>query len=525
MARRGHAYPNVRVVASDLVNTGVGVLAPGASAEEGLARAMRLDVAGFAVAPRDARAVLRDDLRRAVALGLGDLPATRVARSLPVVDADAGEVAVRRALAGGAPLVLVRDGATLVGAVAPSGTWNVRPLGPSLAPRLAVVLDDEAHRLLRRVALLAEEQGGRAFLVGGAVRDAVAGEARGGTRDLDVVVEGDGVAVARLLADATGGQVIAHARFLTASVLAPGRRRVDIATARAERYEAPGALPHVRPAGIDEDLRRRDFTVNAMAAELSSGSFHLVDPLGGQCDLAGRRLRVLHPLSFVEDPTRLCRAARYAVRLGLTPDPWTAACRRLALERAPFAALSGARLVAELKLVLQEPHAARVLALLGTDGVFRLFDRGYRYTPATAARIGALASARDWAQRHARPVVALELLLLVLLGDQAPRVAADALGRLGVSGEPGARLARGPPGNARAVGSPPRRVRAQRRGAGAAGPSGAGVGLALAERQRRRPPHGDALRDARRRGEAVAGRRRGHGPRDSPRPRGGAGPG
>ncbi len=130
---------------------------------------------------------------------------------------------------------------------------------------------------------------------------------------------------ARLLAAEIGGALVEHARFLTASVTCD-RRRVDIATARAERYEVPAALPRVRPAAIGEDLRRRDFTVNAMAAELSSGAFLLVDPLGGRRDLQRRRLRVLHPLSFVEDPTRIFRAARYGARLGLTPDPWTAAC-------------------------------------------------------------------------------------------------------------------------------------------------------------------------------------------------------
>jgi tRNA nucleotidyltransferase/poly(A) polymerase len=104
-----------------------------------------------------------------------------------------------------------------------------------------------------------------------------------------------------------------------------------------------------------------------------------------------RRLRVLHPLSFVEDPTRVFRAARYAVRLGLTLDPWTAACRRLALGRAPFDALSGARLTAELLRILEEPHAERVLARLAMDGAFRLIARGYRYGVPTGVRLGALA--------------------------------------------------------------------------------------------------------------------------------------
>jgi tRNA nucleotidyltransferase (CCA-adding enzyme) len=407
------------------------------SAQAALAGAARHGVGGYVAA--SGRAVLREDLCRVVALGLGHVAAARVGRPCPVVAADADEVSVRRQLLHGAPLVVVRTGAKLVGAVAPSGA-EAPILGPSLAARLAALLDAGARGILLRIARLAEGQGSRAFVAGGVVRDAVAGQTRRGARDLDVVIEGDGVSVARRLAEETGGQFAAHVRFLTASVRIDGGPRVDVATARAERYEAPGALPRVRPAGIAEDLRRRDFTVNAMAVELSSGRFHLVDPLGGRRDLALRRLRILHPLSFVEDPTRLMRAGRYAVRLGLALDPWTAASRRFAVELAPFAALSGARLVAELKLALEEPHPERVLARLAGDGTFRLFASRYRHTRTTAARLRGLVPALGWARLHAPAASAVELLVLVLLADQTPGTAADALGRLGVTGSPAARL-------------------------------------------------------------------------------------
>jgi tRNA nucleotidyltransferase (CCA-adding enzyme) len=439
MARRGHTYPHVRISAGDLVNTALGSLAPRARVDDELLRATRLDLTGF-VAPRDARVVLREDLRRAAALGLGGLPAARVARAIPVVDAGTSEITVRRELARGAPLVLIREGTTSMGAVAPPGPEGARAMGLSLAPRLGAALDQTAHRLLRRVARLAEGQGSRAFAVGGVVRDAVRGEIPNDRRDLDVVVDGDGLAVARLLAAETGGKLVEHRRFLTASMVDPGGRRVDVATARAESYEVPGALPHVRPATIDGDLHRRDFTENAMAAELSSESFCLVDPLGGRRDVQERRLRVLHPLSFVEDPTRLFRAARYAARLGLTPDPWTVECRRLALELAPFDALSGARLIAELKLVLNEAQPERALAMLGTDDVFRLLDRDYRYTPTTASGLGRLGSTLAWSQTLALAVIPVELLLLVLLDDQTPRIAAGALRRLSVNAESTSRL-------------------------------------------------------------------------------------
>src|SRR5947208_468905 len=155
-------------------------------------------------------------------------------------------------------------------------------------------------------------------------------------RDLDLVVEGDGPAVARRLAQELGGTLREHERFLTASVETPGAGRIDVATARTERYETRGALPRVMPAAIEEDLRRRDFSVNAMAIELASGAWGLLDPFGGREDLARRRLRVLHPLAYVEDPTRLFRAARHGARLGLTPDRATLAAQALP-RRAPGA--------------------------------------------------------------------------------------------------------------------------------------------------------------------------------------------
>src|SRR5262245_29166472 len=407
----------------------------------GLARAGRLHVAACTVGPNDGRVVLSDDLRRAVALGLGDVPATRLARDLPEVGAEAGEIAVRRELAEGAPLVLVRGGAShLLGAISPVGTMGTGAMGPSLAARLDAALDEESRRLLRRLARLAEGQGSRAFLVGGAVRDALAGEAHRAGRDLDVVVEGDGLAVAHQLAAEMRWEIDAHPRFLTASLFGPEDRRVDVAAARAEQYDARGALPRIRPADITEDLARRDFTVNAMAVELSSGAFYLVDPLGGQRDLARRRLRILHPLSFVEDPTRLFRAARYAVRLGLTPDQWTVHCRDLALEQAPFDALSGARLAAELTLIAREEHPARVLARLGREGAFRLFASRHRYSPCTAEQFRALAPTFDWARGHGLAVSPLELIALILLADQTPSVVTEGLDRLAMRGATRTRL-------------------------------------------------------------------------------------
>jgi tRNA nucleotidyltransferase (CCA-adding enzyme) len=289
--------------------------------------------------------------------------------------------------------------------------------------------------LLTTIGRIADEHDGRAFLVGGIVRDLW----RGATierRDLDVVVEGDGPTVARRLARAVGGSVIEHRRFLTASIETRAFGRIDVATSRSERYESPGALPRVMPASIGEDLRRRDFTVNAMAIELASGEFGLIDPLGGRLDLARRRLRTLHPLSYVEDPTRIFRAARYAARLGLSPDRATARSQALALRLAPYAALSGQRIAAEIEHTLGETRAADILTGLGRSGAFRLLDPRYRFTATSRRRVKELAGALAWAYAHALDVDAVGLAALALVDDQPPVVADAALARLGFSGGP-----------------------------------------------------------------------------------------
>src|SRR3954452_4756045 len=153
------------------------------------------------------------------------------------------------------------------------------------------------------------------WLVGGAVRDVLLGAT---VRDLDLAVEGDLDAVVGAL----GSSIEDHVRFGTATVETTDRGVVNVARTRTETYARPGALPDVRPAGIDEDLARRDFTVNAIAVGLPGGEVRAVP--GALEDIGSRALRVLHPRSFVDDPTRLLRLARYESRLGLEVEPWTA---------------------------------------------------------------------------------------------------------------------------------------------------------------------------------------------------------
>jgi tRNA nucleotidyltransferase (CCA-adding enzyme) len=219
------------------------------------------------------------------------------------------------------------------------------------------------------------------YLVGGVVRDLLLG-ADG--VDLDVAVEGD----ARALADIPGYEPERDELFLTGR-LQSGEGKIDIAQTRAESYPRPGALPDVRPAPIGEDLARRDFTVNAMAYPLKENA-ELIDPHQGLEDLRAGRLRVLHDRSFIDDPTRALRAARYAARFGFDLDPGTA---RL-LAEADLSTVSNDRIQNEVRRIAEENDPARALQLIVDWGVMPTLDPA---APARVAEVTRLASAPPWA--------------------------------------------------------------------------------------------------------------------------------
>jgi tRNA nucleotidyltransferase (CCA-adding enzyme) len=224
------------------------------------------------------------------------------------------------------------------------------------------------------------------YLVGGAVRDLLLGRGRA---DIDLVVEGDATALAERL----GAEVVSHERFATAKVRLDGHE-LDIASARSESYPHPGALPVVEPAAtIEEDLRRRDFTINAMAIPLL-GEPHLIDPCDGRADVASKRLRVLHPRSFEDDPTRAIRAARYAARFGFELEPETAEL----LRRADLETVSADRREAELLRLAGEPSAPDAYRLLGEWGLIELREGGVEL----ARRVGELLELPLWQLRAER---------------------------------------------------------------------------------------------------------------------------
>ena len=227
-----------------------------------------------------------------------------------------------------------------------------------------------------------------AYLVGGAVRDLLLGVV---SPDIDIVVETDAVAFARALAERLGGTVVAHDRFDTATVRAEGVV-VDVAQTRVEHYPTPGSLPVVAPAPLADDLRRRDFAINAMAVALRGDELgHLHDPHGGQRDLRDRRVRILHDHSFLDDPTRLIRAARYETRLDFRMDKDTERLAREAVDIGAMKTLSGPRLRDALFLLLAEHDAPSALGRLHDLGVDRGLHPALEFDPtlAASAAIGA----------------------------------------------------------------------------------------------------------------------------------------
>ncbi len=283
--------------------------------------------------------------------------------------------------------------------------WHAGPQWTMVwMPRPATDLSEQVRAIAGMEQLLAAvESLPPLHLVGGGVRDLLRG-AR--SVDIDLVVEADAAAIARQLAARLGGQVVEHQRFGTATVRA-GELVIDIAMTRRERYERPGALPEVQPAGLAEDLQRRDFTVNAMAIGLSGsdlGALH--DPHGGLADLEAGLIRVLHGRSFIDDPTRLLRAVRYEKRLAFDLEDGTDRLAREAAAAGTLATVSGPRIRDELMDLLSEPEAPAAVGRLRELGIARALHPSLAADPELVAG-AALASAETGASPALAELAAL----------------------------------------------------------------------------------------------------------------------
>jgi len=303
-----------------------------------------------------------------------------------------------------------------------------QPLPPAAISRLRSLPAALTSRI-ETIAAVSRESGVPAFLVGGFVRDLLLAR---DDRDLDVVVEGDGIAFAHRLAAAVGGRVKVHGAFLTATVVDREGFPIDVATARREVYRTPAALPEVEASTLEEDLFRRDVTVNTLALRLGpEPGYELIDPFGGRRDLETGTLRVLHVDSFRDDPTRILRAVRLEQRLGFRIAPETLGLIAEALAAGAFDRLSGSRLKAELAKLLGDPVALQGIARLAELGVLRAIDPRLAIDDATVERLR-----RTRAAPEGQPaVVAWRLVLMALVAGWEESDLARLADRLLLAGE------------------------------------------------------------------------------------------
>ena len=245
-------------------------------------------------------------------------------------------------------------------------------------------LSEGSFALLKALRGLAAAQGAPVYLVGGPVRDLLLG---GPAQDLDFAVVGDAPALARQWAIELGGRAVVHSRFGTATLTA-GKGRVDLVTARREVYPRPGGLPQVFPGTIYDDLARRDFAVNAMAWPLTGNDAGLLAPHGGAEDLRRQLIRILHPASFLDDPTRLLRAARYEQRLGFRLERDTESRLRAAIAQGCINTVSGDRLRHELTRIFAESKPGPPLLRAAELGILSAIHPAWGYA----------AGLRQWAE-------------------------------------------------------------------------------------------------------------------------------
>jgi tRNA nucleotidyltransferase (CCA-adding enzyme) len=331
--------------------------------------------------------------------GLGDLPVseymTTEVATLPSTAtlADIQELIIEHRQR----LIPVVDGQEVKGVITRTDLLNLLVNDPGYLPRdllspdenpsvdryrnlnalMVECLTREMIVLLRTIGEVAQENGCTAYAVGGFVRDLLLHIKN---FDLDIVVEGNGIEFAKKLAERLGGSTRAHQKFNTALVMLPSGFKIDVATARLEYYEYPAALPLVELSSIKLDLYRRDFTINAMAIHLNPDRFGmLVDFFNCQNDLRDRRIRILHNLSFVEDPTRIFRAIRFEQRMGFQIGKHTEKMIKNAVKMNLFDRFYGQRFFGELRLILSEDNPIPALKRMADLGLFKFMLPGLKF--------------------------------------------------------------------------------------------------------------------------------------------------
>ncbi|MBI5199451.1 MAG: CBS domain-containing protein [Nitrospirae bacterium] len=275
--------------------------------------------------------------------------------------------------------------------------------GGGLMKNVAALVEDRLPakliEILKKVGSIAEGLGFSAYLVGGIVRDILLAPnlIQDENLDIDIVIEGDGIAFANRISKELSVRVKSHQKFGTSVILLQDGLKFDVATARTEYYKSPGALPTVEISSIKKDLYRRDFTINSLAIKLNAKEYGtLVDFFGGQRDLKDKVIRILHNLSFIEDPTRVFRAIRFEQRFNFKIGKHTANLIKSAVKMDLFHKLSGPRLYGELVLIFSEAEPLKALKRMAEFDLLRFIHPRLVFTKGLGAIFEGIQETLSW---------------------------------------------------------------------------------------------------------------------------------
>ncbi len=389
--------------AKDMMSAPVIHIAPYATIQEATLALTKYNINVLLVIDDDGRLtgyITRQVVEKAMYFGLGYLSIEEYANiEFPTVGPDATLKEVQELIIEDKVRILpVVENNKVVGVITRTDLLNILVGGPVIPDFLyesrhashfqkkknvAVLLKERLpknfNRFLMDAGQVADILKYNAYLVGGLVRDVLL---KRENLDVDIVVEGDGVRFAQEFAKRQGVRVRTHRKFGTAVLIFPDDFKADVATARLEYYESPAALPNVEMSSLKLDLYRRDFTINTLAVKLNPNQYGtLVDYFGAQKDIKERVIRVLHNLSFVEDPTRVLRAIRFEQRFGFKIGKLTLALIKNAVVINAFKGLSGRRLFMEMKLLLMEQEPIKAIERMAEFNLLQFISPHINLTP------------------------------------------------------------------------------------------------------------------------------------------------
>ncbi|PIC63920.1 hypothetical protein CSV79_09595 [Sporosarcina sp. P13] len=374
------------LIARELMTSPVKTLTPDTTIEEAGRRMYRYGHSGYPIVENGKLVglITRRDLDKANHHGLGHAPVkaymtTNVVTIDPSTSLEVIQELVIKHNIGRLPVIADDE---IIGIVTRSNIIEVlysdvakekksqEHLTPNkLAEKMEEQLPEDICKLLKVIGKTASEMKTPVYLIGGIVRDILLGKPN---HDIDIVAEGNGIQLAKRMQELYGGDVHEHESFGTATWTLPSGLSIDMTSSRLEYYEQPATLPQVETSKLSDDLLRRDFTINAMAIRLNEEAFgELIDPFGGQQDLEERKIKILHNISFIEDPTRIFRAVRFEERFGFTMDEQT---EKLALESIDkMIHLTPHRINEEMKRLFNEGTPQKVLRRLFKLRVWQQF--------------------------------------------------------------------------------------------------------------------------------------------------------